>query len=129
MNDHFTVAVTDTGPGIPEEHQARVFEQFHQDLRIPLDAGKPTIRAAPNDDPNKRASWATARFVWRPRQSEQQHKRHHRRSTLHPSEAEGRDVSGHGSSHEARETDQYIPGQAEARRGTSIANGARPFRD
>ncbi len=30
VNGHFTVAVTDTGPGIPEEHQARVFEQFHQ---------------------------------------------------------------------------------------------------
>ena len=30
MNGHFTVAVTDTGPGIPQEHQARVFEQFHQ---------------------------------------------------------------------------------------------------
>ena len=29
-NGHFTVSVTDTGPGIPEEHQARVFEQFHQ---------------------------------------------------------------------------------------------------
>ena len=24
------VTVTDTGPGIPEEHQARIFEQFHQ---------------------------------------------------------------------------------------------------
>jgi signal transduction histidine kinase len=22
--------VTDTGPGIPQEHQARIFEQFHQ---------------------------------------------------------------------------------------------------
>src|SRR4029079_17339342 len=29
-NDRFTVSVTDTGPGIPEEHQARIFEQFHQ---------------------------------------------------------------------------------------------------
>ena len=29
-NSHFTVSVTDTGPGIPEEHQARIFEQFHQ---------------------------------------------------------------------------------------------------
>jgi len=29
-NSHFTVTVTDTGPGIPEEHQARIFEQFHQ---------------------------------------------------------------------------------------------------
>ena len=29
-NGHFTVSVTDTGPGIPEEHQARIFEQFHQ---------------------------------------------------------------------------------------------------
>ena len=29
-NDHFAVSVTDTGPGIPEEHQARIFEQFHQ---------------------------------------------------------------------------------------------------
>src|SRR5262245_52479993 len=27
---HFAVSVTDTGPGIPEEHQARIFEQFHQ---------------------------------------------------------------------------------------------------
>ena len=30
MNGHFTVAVTDTGPGIPAEEQTRVFEQFHQ---------------------------------------------------------------------------------------------------
>jgi signal transduction histidine kinase len=29
-NGHFAVSVTDTGPGIPEEHQARIFEQFHQ---------------------------------------------------------------------------------------------------
>jgi signal transduction histidine kinase len=29
-NSHFTVTVADTGPGIPEEHQARIFEQFHQ---------------------------------------------------------------------------------------------------
>ena len=27
---HFAVTVTDTGPGIPEEHQSRIFEQFHQ---------------------------------------------------------------------------------------------------
>jgi signal transduction histidine kinase len=27
---HFTVAVTDTGPGIPPEELKRVFEQFHQ---------------------------------------------------------------------------------------------------
>ena len=26
VNGHFTVGVTDTGPGIPEEHQARIFE-------------------------------------------------------------------------------------------------------
>jgi len=30
INGHFNVSVTDTGPGIPEEHQARIFEQFHQ---------------------------------------------------------------------------------------------------
>jgi signal transduction histidine kinase len=30
INGHFTVRVVDTGPGIPEEHQARIFEQFHQ---------------------------------------------------------------------------------------------------
>ena len=30
MNSHFTVAVTDTGPGIPPEELKRVFEQFHQ---------------------------------------------------------------------------------------------------
>jgi signal transduction histidine kinase len=30
INGHFAVSVTDTGPGIPEEHQARIFEQFHQ---------------------------------------------------------------------------------------------------
>jgi signal transduction histidine kinase len=29
-NSHFAVSVMDTGPGIPEEHQARIFEQFHQ---------------------------------------------------------------------------------------------------
>src|SRR5262249_38132433 len=29
-NGHFAVSVTDTGPGIPEEHQSRIFEQFHQ---------------------------------------------------------------------------------------------------
>jgi signal transduction histidine kinase len=30
VNGHFAVSVADTGPGIPEEHQARIFEQFHQ---------------------------------------------------------------------------------------------------
>jgi len=30
VNNHFHVAVTDTGPGVPEEHQSRIFEQFHQ---------------------------------------------------------------------------------------------------
>ena len=30
MNGHFTVAVTDTGPGMPPEELKRVFEQFHQ---------------------------------------------------------------------------------------------------
>jgi signal transduction histidine kinase len=29
-NSHFKVDVTDTGPGIPDEHQGRIFEQFHQ---------------------------------------------------------------------------------------------------
>jgi signal transduction histidine kinase len=29
-NGHFAVSVADTGPGIPQEHQARIFEQFHQ---------------------------------------------------------------------------------------------------
>jgi len=29
-NGHFNIRVMDTGPGIPEEHQARIFEQFHQ---------------------------------------------------------------------------------------------------
>jgi signal transduction histidine kinase len=29
-NGHFTVSVMDTGSGIAEEHQARIFEQFHQ---------------------------------------------------------------------------------------------------
>jgi signal transduction histidine kinase len=30
VDGHFNVSVADTGPGIPEEHQARIFEQFHQ---------------------------------------------------------------------------------------------------
>ena len=30
VNGHFTVAVTDTGPGIPQQELNRVFEQFHQ---------------------------------------------------------------------------------------------------
>src|SRR5262249_21280812 len=30
VNGRFTVSVTDTGPGIPAEHRARIFEQFHQ---------------------------------------------------------------------------------------------------
>jgi len=30
VNSYFAVSVADTGPGIPEEHQARIFEQFHQ---------------------------------------------------------------------------------------------------
>jgi signal transduction histidine kinase len=29
-NSHFTVSVTDTGPGIPGDQLTRVFEQFHQ---------------------------------------------------------------------------------------------------
>jgi signal transduction histidine kinase len=28
--ERFAVSVTDTGPGIPDEQQARIFEQFHQ---------------------------------------------------------------------------------------------------
>jgi GAF domain-containing protein len=30
VNGHFTVSVMDTGPGIAEEHQVRIFDQFHQ---------------------------------------------------------------------------------------------------
>jgi signal transduction histidine kinase len=30
INGQFNVSVTDTGPGIPTEHQTRIFEQFHQ---------------------------------------------------------------------------------------------------
>jgi signal transduction histidine kinase len=30
VNGNFNVSVTDTGPGIPVEHQARIFEHFHQ---------------------------------------------------------------------------------------------------
>jgi signal transduction histidine kinase len=29
-NGHFAVSVSDTGPGIPPDEQARIFEQFHQ---------------------------------------------------------------------------------------------------
>jgi signal transduction histidine kinase len=29
-NSHFTVSVADTGPGIPEAHFPRIFEEFHQ---------------------------------------------------------------------------------------------------
>jgi signal transduction histidine kinase len=30
VNGHFNISVTDTGPGIPVDHQTRIFEQFHQ---------------------------------------------------------------------------------------------------
>jgi signal transduction histidine kinase len=40
INGHFTVAVTDTGPGIPPEELKRVFEQFHQ-----IDTPTPRPRA------------------------------------------------------------------------------------
>jgi signal transduction histidine kinase len=30
VDGHFTVSVVDTGPGIPEQERARIFEQFHQ---------------------------------------------------------------------------------------------------
>jgi signal transduction histidine kinase len=30
INGHFHVSVSDTGPGIPTEHQSRIFEQFQQ---------------------------------------------------------------------------------------------------
>jgi signal transduction histidine kinase len=30
VDGHFNICVTDTGPGIPKEHQTRIFEQFHQ---------------------------------------------------------------------------------------------------
>src|SRR5215468_8117311 len=29
-NGHFAISVTDTGPGIPLDQQARIFEEFHQ---------------------------------------------------------------------------------------------------
>jgi signal transduction histidine kinase len=30
VDGHFNISVTDTGPGIPEQEQVRIFEQFHQ---------------------------------------------------------------------------------------------------
>jgi signal transduction histidine kinase len=30
INGHFAVSVADTGPGIPEHAQSRIFEKFHQ---------------------------------------------------------------------------------------------------
>jgi signal transduction histidine kinase len=30
IDGHFNVSVSDTGPGIPAEHQTRIFDQFHQ---------------------------------------------------------------------------------------------------
>ena len=30
VNGHFAVSVADTGPGIPEQEQTRIFDQFHQ---------------------------------------------------------------------------------------------------
>jgi signal transduction histidine kinase len=30
VNGHFNVSVVDTGPGIPEQEQTRIFDQFHQ---------------------------------------------------------------------------------------------------
>jgi signal transduction histidine kinase len=30
VNGHFAVSVVDTGPGIPEQEQTRIFDQFHQ---------------------------------------------------------------------------------------------------
>jgi signal transduction histidine kinase len=30
LDGHFAVSVADTGPGIPQQHLARIFEQFHQ---------------------------------------------------------------------------------------------------
>jgi signal transduction histidine kinase len=30
VNGHFNISVIDTGPGIPAQHQTRIFEQFHQ---------------------------------------------------------------------------------------------------
>jgi signal transduction histidine kinase len=30
VNGHFNVSVADTGPGIPEQEQSRIFDQFHQ---------------------------------------------------------------------------------------------------
>jgi signal transduction histidine kinase len=42
VNGRFNVSVTDTGPGIPTEHQTRIFEQFHQ-VAVPV----PRPRGAP----------------------------------------------------------------------------------
>jgi hypothetical protein len=30
VNGHFNVTVADAGPGIPQEHQARIFDEFHE---------------------------------------------------------------------------------------------------
>jgi anti-sigma regulatory factor (Ser/Thr protein kinase) len=38
VNGHFAVSVADTGPGIPEQEQTRIFDQFHQldsSLKVP----------------------------------------------------------------------------------------------
>src|SRR5262249_7579960 len=59
VNGHFHVSVTDTGPGIPEEHQARIFEQFHQVDSSNTKAKGGPASASPSPSPS-RSSRCTA---------------------------------------------------------------------